>query len=92
MIPTIDELFYGNINPYDHDLDSPENHQLKSLIRRNIEQLTASLTPMQKELLEKYLDNETELTTNRELAAFKAGFALGMQLTMEGMSIGKKSE
>ena len=92
MIPTIDELFYGYINPYEDGPDTPEERQLQSLLRRNKEQLMASFTPEQKELFEKYLDNEAELAAIRELFTFKTGFGLGMQLTMEGMRIGKTDE
>lgn len=89
MIPTIDELFYGNVTPHDDCLDTAAEQPLKSLTLRNIKDLNEVLTPEQRELFNKYLDNEAELTTMRELSAFKMGFALGMQLTVEGMTVGK---
>ena len=92
MIPTIDELFYGNVHPHDDCLDTAAEQPLKSLILRHIKDLNEVLTPEQKKLFHKYLDNEAELTSIRELSAFKMGFALGMQLTVEGMTVGKSAD
>lgn len=85
---TLEDLWYGNINP--HETFLIQNRQFKrllSLMGRNRENLTDTLTDQQKELLEKYDDTINETHALAEQAAFRYGFALGMRLMAESIAV-----
>ena len=85
---TLEDLWYGNINP--HETFLIQNRQFKrllSLMGRNRENLTDTLTDLQKELLEKYDDTINEMHALAEQAAFRYGFALGMRLMAESIAV-----
>ena len=84
----LEELWYGNIYPQGTILN--ENLQFKhllSLIGRNRDKLSDTLTDQQKELLEKYDDVVNEMHALAEQAAFQYGVSLGIRLMMECLEI-----
>lgn len=84
----LEDLWYGNINP--HETFLSQNRQFKhllSLIGKNRDKLSVTLTEQQKEILEKYDEMINEIYTFTEQAAFQYGFSLGVRLMMESISI-----
>ncbi len=85
---TIDELWYGNISPFeqctrgDKRLDKRLKELLK-LVARNREELDGTLTDKQKETLEKFEECMNEMHSITERDAFSYGFRLGVQLMAE---------
>ena len=81
---TIDELWYGNISPFEQC--TRRNKKLKELLTltaRNKEELDATLTDRQKEILEKFEDCMNEMNAITERNAFSYGFKLGIRLMAE---------
>lgn len=80
----IKELWYGNIAPFEQC--TREDKQLKELLKlvaRNKDELDATLTDKQKEVLEKFEENMNEMHGITERDAFSYGFRLGVQLMAE---------
>lgn len=87
---TLEELYFGGVRPCDEEDADPEPlRSAERLMTQSRKDLREALTPHQEELLEKYLDAEADYHAIREVSAFKKGFGLGMQLTLEGTKIGK---
>ena len=81
---TIDELWYGNISPFEQcTRGNKELKELLTLTARNREELEATLTDKQKEILEKFEDCMNEMNTITERNAFSYGFKLGIHLMAE---------
>ena len=81
---TIDELWYGNIAPFEQcTRDDKRLKELLSLVARNREELDSTLTDRQKEILEKFEENMNEMHGVCERDAFSYGFRLGVQLMTE---------
>ncbi len=86
MSNVLEDLWYGNIIPYETFLnDNPRFKELISLTDKNYDKLTATLTELQKELLEKYDDTIDELHSLSLQAAFQYGFSPGVNLITEAM-------
>ena len=84
----LEDLWYGNINPHETYLNGNCRFKhLLSLMGRNRDKLSDSLTEQQKELLEKYDEAVNEMHSLAEQAAIQCGFSLGVRLVMESMSI-----
>ncbi len=84
----LEDLWYGNINPHETFLNGNCRFKhLLSLMGRNRDNLSDSLTEQQKELLEKYDEAVNEMHSLAEEAAFHYGFSLGVRLVMECISI-----
>ena len=84
----LEDLWYGNINPHETYLNGNCRFKhLLSLMGRNRDNLSDTLTEQQKELLEKYDEAINEMHSLAEEAAFQCGFSLGVRLMMEGISI-----
>ena len=84
----LEDLWYGNINPHEAILqDNKRFKSLLSLMGRNRDKLTNTLTEQQKEMLEKYDDTVNEMHSLAEQVAFQYGFSLGIRLMMESISI-----
>ena len=85
---TLEDLWYGNINPHEMFLDNnrPFKHLL-SLMGNNRDKLTDTFTDQQKELFEKYDDVINEMHSLAEVESFTCGFSLGVRLMMESVSI-----
>ena len=84
----LEDLWYGNINPHETILsDNRYFKHLLSLMSKNRDKLTDTLTEQQKEMLEKYDDTVNEMHSLAEQVAFQYGFSLGIRLMMESISI-----
>ena len=85
---TLEDLWYGNIDPHETYLNDDRRFKnLLTLMGRNRDKLSNTLTEQQKETLEKYDDAVNELHSLAELSAFRYGFSLGVRLVMESVSI-----
>ena len=81
---TIDELWYGNIAPFEQcTRDDKRLKELLKLVARNREELDGTLTDKQKEILEKFEECMNEMHGVAERDAFSHGFRLGVQLMAE---------
>ena len=83
---TLEDLYYGNIHPYERDMKKTGRESaLLRLVVKNENDLLATLTEQQKEIFQKCKDAESEMHCSFELKSFIEGFRLGMKLTVEGM-------
>ena len=81
MLKTLDELWYGNISPFEQcTRGDKEIKELMKLVVRNREELDGTLTDKQKEMLEKFEDCSNEMHSITERDAFAYGFRLGVRL------------
>ena len=79
----LEEFWYGNINPQEQSKDSSRAvKELLSLMGRNRDQLCATMTPEQQEILEKYDDCVNEMYGLIEVAIFSYAFRLGGRLML----------
>ena len=77
----LEELWYGNIAPWEHSTrNDREYKELAALLCRNRDRLTEGLTEAQKELLDQYDECQHELSAKTEKNAFTQGFCLGTRL------------
>ena len=84
----LEELWYGNVVPHEAILqDDKQFKNLLSLMGRNRDRLSDTLTERQKETLEKYDAAVNEMHSLAEQAAFRYGFALGMRLMAESIAV-----
>ncbi|MBR7062375.1 MAG: hypothetical protein IKI42_05015 [Clostridia bacterium] len=84
----LEDLWYGNINP--HETFLIQNRQFKhllSLMGKNRDKLSDTLTDQQKATLANYDDAINEMHSLAEQSAFQYGFSLGVRLMMESVSI-----
>ena len=80
----IKELWYGNVAPFEQCTRGDKQlKELLKLVARNKEELDATLTDKQKEVLEKFEENMNEMHGITERDAFSYGFRLGVQLMAE---------
>ena len=81
---TIKELWYGNVAPFEQCTRRDKKlKELLKLVARNKEELDATLTDRQKEVLEKFEENMNEMHGIAERDAFSYGFSLGVHLMAE---------
>lgn len=84
----LEDLWYVNINPHETYLNGNRRFKhLLSLMGRNRDNLSDTLTEQQKELLEKYDEAVNEMHSLTEQSAFQYGFALGVMLMAESAFI-----
>ncbi len=82
----IRELWYGNILPQEDGIfNKPEFKELLGYVARHRDELEATLTEAQKELLEKMMDNRNEFDSLAEAAVFEYGFRLGAKMIFDAM-------
>ena len=87
MNHVLEELWYGNICPNISCREStPEAKELMSYIANHHENLRATLTDKQKDILERFDDCFAELTSINEREIFVYAFRLGAKIAMEIMS------
>ncbi len=87
MSNILKDLWYGNIIPHETFMkDNPYFKELIALTDKNYDKLTATLTELQKELLEKYDDTVDELHSLSLQTAFQYGFSLGARLIVEAIN------
>ena len=80
----LEDLWYGNVNP--HEAILTENRRYKhllSLMGRNRDELSETLTDKQLEALEKYDATVNEMHSLAEVETFSYGFRLGIRLMIE---------
>ena len=80
----LEDLWYGNINPHEMFLDNnrPFKHLL-SLMGKNRDKLSDTLTDQQKETLTKYDEVINEMHSTAEVEAFSYGLRIGVLLMVE---------
>ena len=84
MRGTIDELWYGNVSPFEQCTRGDKRlKELLKLVASNREELDDTLTDKQKETLEKFEECMNEMHSITERDAFSYGFRLGVQLMVE---------
>ena len=82
----IEDLFYGNICPCEKSLTrGSEYSHLLELTVKNEENLSALLSPQQKDVFEKLKECMTDMNNILEKEAFIDGFRLGMKLMAESV-------
>ena len=81
---TLENLWYGNIQPYDMDLvpGSPNDKAFNRKIRYE-EELMSVLSDEQKEIYEKLSNTQSEQLSLGECDAFRRGFSLGIKIATE---------
>ena len=80
----LENLWYGNIRPVEEFVDgNAEYRNLLRLVGNNREKLEATLSPEQAELFEKFYTAANEMNSVSEVAAFKYGFKLAIELMNE---------
>ena len=80
----LEKLWYGNVHPVEGFLEG--NKEYKNLLRiaaKDQERLSASLSPEQAELFEKYESAAKEMHSVPEAEAFSYGSRLGVKLMIE---------
>lgn len=83
----LDELFYGNIDPFARPSSyRTEIREVSDLCDRNKEKLLASLSSEQKELLQKWEDCLEEYQRIDDRYMFLHGFRLGVRLSAEALA------
>ena len=84
----IDQLYFGRIVPWERQVEKPpEIEQYNNQIYKNIECLQKLLDEVGKNVLERFLDNNSEVEQFQIKESFKYGFRLGMQLAAAGLDI-----
>ena len=88
----LEDLWYGNVNPHEAILTENKRYKhLLSLMGRNRDELTETLTDKQLETLEKYDEAMNEMHSLTEVEAFAHGFRLGIRLIIEaGIPLAKE--
>ena len=82
----LENLWYGNIDPHETILTTNKRYKhLLSLMGRNRDELSETLTDKQAEMLEKYDDAINEMHSVAEVEAFSYGFRLGVRLMIESI-------
>ena len=87
MQSIIEELYYGNVLPFERR--APRGGEYARIIKylsRNEEGLLETLTEAQKEIFEKYCDCASEMHDLTEREAFIKGFTLGARIIIEVMT------
>ena len=75
-----------NICPYaDAVKETDEVKDMKEFSAKHYDMLREGLTDQQKEVLEKFVECDTELTGMREREIFRYAFRLGAKITFEVM-------
>ena len=81
----LEQLYFGRIVPWENRNDkAPEMEQCSEQVYRDTEHLTQLLDEDGKKILERLMDNRSELESHQILEGFKDGFRLGVQLTAAG--------
>nr|DAH38399.1 MAG TPA: DNA-directed RNA polymerase II subunit [Caudoviricetes sp.] len=82
----IDQLYFGRIVPWERQVEKPpEIEQCSDQVCEDIECLQKSLDEVGKKVLERFLDNNSEVEQFQVKESFKYGFRLGMQLAAAGL-------
>ena len=77
---TLEELWYGNINPSEDKIITNEEKKLVELMARHQEQLSSSIKNNELESFNKYIECTVEYETLIEAQAFEIGFKLAVKM------------
>ena len=86
MRSILEKLWYGNVCPTGHRESTKEAKELMGYIADHHDNLQATLTEEQKEVLEKFDDCYAELTDINEREIFVHAFRLGARIAIEIMN------
>ena len=82
----LEQLYFGRIVPWENRNDkTPEIEQCSEQVYQDMEHLAQLLDEDGKKILERLMDNRSELESHQILEGFKDGFGLGVQLTAAGL-------
>ena len=82
----LEQLYFGRIVPWENRNDkTPEIEQCSEQVYQDVERLTQLLDEDGKKILERLMDNRSELESQQILEGFKDGFRLGVRLTAAGL-------
>lgn len=82
----LEDLWYGNIVPFESFLDGRQDyHEMMKVMAGDRDRLEKDLTPKQRDLLAKCDDVISEMHSIAEAEAFKFGFRLALNLTVESL-------
>ena len=82
----LEQLYFGRIVPWENRNDkTPEMEQCSEQVYQDVERLTQLLDEDGKKILERLMDNRSELESRQILEGFQDGFRLGVQLTAAGL-------
>lgn len=88
----IDQLYFGRIVPWEKQVEKPpEVEQCGDQMCDDIEYLQKLLNENGRKVLERILDNGSEVERFMVKESFKDGFRLGMQLAVAGLEKGKSN-
>lgn len=86
----IDQLYFGRIVPWEKQVEkTSEVEQCGDQMCDDIEYLQKLLNENGRKVLERLLDNGSEVESFLVKESFKVGFRLGMQLTVAGLEKSK---
>ena len=89
----LDELYYGNISPFERHTDrNPACRELQGYITRHMETLKKTLDTDGRQTLEKLDACLSEFESMCEKDAFTEGFCLGARIMIEVKDYGKSEE
>ena len=84
MMTTLENFWYGNIQPFDMDIVSGSQYEKVSKRKaRREDALLEVLTDKQKVLYNKLSDAQLEQSSLGECDAFRRGFSLGVKMITE---------
>jgi hypothetical protein len=87
MMTTLEDLYYGNINPHEMYINrGSQVDRLVKLIYKNEEALISTLTEQQKETFDKFKECQSELCDLTARQAFTDGFVLATRIMVEVMN------
>lgn len=82
----LEQLYFGRIVPWENRNDkTPEIEQCSEQVYQDVERLTQLLDEDEKKIIERLMDNRSELESRQILEGFKDEFRLGVQLTAAGL-------
>ncbi len=84
---TIENLYFGNINPSEVNVnDDSKIADLTRIAIKNENRLLNMLTKHQREQFEKFKESDCEKHSECEMKFFIEGFKWGMRLAVEGLT------
>ena len=87
----LDKLYFGKIVPWEkHKLDTTEMLEASKEVDSILERLSERLDDEGKKLLDRLMDARSDMTSVSEREAFKEGFRLGAEFTLDTFHNDKK--
>lgn len=87
---TIENLYFGNINPSEVNVnDDSKIAHLTRIAIKNENRFLNMLTKQQRKQFDKFKESDCEMHSECELEFFIEGFKLGMRLAVEGLTNNK---